>query len=460
MVSLHFDEIAEIEIDPDRALVYELGWQSWSPSGSYSFKSTSPRPFKKIWQAMAYRPEFVDPSNCFQSDGVLIVNPGDGRPIVSFGVADIQGEIPHILATPKGNKNLVISSNLPIEVRSWPSAVTIEEALSGWADSIVSEMELRPLKAIAPAWCSWYCYWFNVTQNDIIEALGAITKAQLPITTIQIDDGWQKAIGDWAISKRFGDLKSTIAAIKNAGKESGIWLAPFLVGANSQLAEKNPSWILDGADAGFNWNQPLLALDTTANGAMDYLLETFTMLKELGVTYFKLDFLYAGAMEGNRNREVPSEVAYRQAMASIRECVGDEATIVGCGAPILSSVGLVDAMRISPDISPLWDPPEQDLSQPGSRAAILNSRARRALHGRFWVNDPDCLLLRPSIENRELIADAVASTNGLRTFSDPISSLDDWAIAKVHELITPAETAPAVPSPRVASVKDISQPAQ
>ena len=83
----------------------------------------------------------------------------------------------------------------------------------------------------------------------------------------------------------------------------------------------------------------------------------FTALRSYGFDYFKLDFLYAGALGGLEE--------YRHGLpAVIRDAVGPEAYVLGCGAPILPSVGLVDAMRVSPDVAPVYEPEDGDMSQP------------------------------------------------------------------------------------------------
>ena len=81
----------------------------------------------------------------------------------------------------------------------------------------------------------------------------------------------------------------------------------------------------------------------------DLLSETFRRLGDLGVSYLKLDFLYGGAVPGRRHEHLSGTEAYRSGLAPVRETVGPDVYRVGCGAPLLSSVGLVDAIRVSPD---------------------------------------------------------------------------------------------------------------
>ena len=39
-----FRTVDELQVDPATAVVYEHGWQSWSPAGLYRVTATSPRP--------------------------------------------------------------------------------------------------------------------------------------------------------------------------------------------------------------------------------------------------------------------------------------------------------------------------------------------------------------------------------------------------------------------------------
>ena len=41
-------------------------------------------------------------------------------------------------------------------------------------------------------------------------------------------------------------------------------------------------------------------------------------------------------------------------MEAIREAVGPDVTLLGCGAPFGPMLGLVEAMRIGPDVSGDW----------------------------------------------------------------------------------------------------------
>jgi len=67
-------ELARVSVDPQRAVVYEHGWQSWSPSGWYRLDARPPRPTAPNHHVMAYRPG-VDAGR-FQGEGLLAVATG------------------------------------------------------------------------------------------------------------------------------------------------------------------------------------------------------------------------------------------------------------------------------------------------------------------------------------------------------------------------------------------------
>ena len=246
-----------------------------------------------------------------------------------------------------------------------------------------------------------------------------------------MDDGWGQGTGGWhAPRPGVPDLAALVGAVRSSGHRAGVWLAPFAVGRDTDLARRNPGWLVGWA--GHNWGQDLAGLDLTHPGVRAYVAETVAGLREQGVDYLKLDFLYAGAVPGDRYEDVDPVAAYRSGLELVREAAGD-AYLLGCGAPLLPSVGLLDAMRVSPDTF-------HEAGQDGS--AGLRGRApvqaRWWQHGRFWVADPDCLVLRPSYALREEWAEVVETWGGLRSFSDRVAELDGWGLATARRLLASA----------------------
>jgi alpha-galactosidase len=236
-------------------------------------------------------------------------------------------------------------------------------------------------------------------------------------------------------------LSRLVERIRNSGRRAGIWVAPFLVGAESATAAEHPEWLVrteTGAPvlAVRNWGQDTYSLDLTHPGVQDYLTAVFGSFIELGIDFFKIDFVSAATLDGLRyDRSLTSSQVYRQGLAHVRSAIGPDAYLLGCGAPLLPSVGLVDGMRISADTGVAWEPLDGDMSMPGGRSAELSVRARSYQHGRYWVNDPDCLLLRPDVEHRQRRVRMVKEHGGLRGVSDRVGSLDDSALNIATELL-------------------------
>lgn len=247
-------------------------------------------------------------------------------------------------------------------------------------------------------WCSWYSLYMEINEgvlHQIFDLLG-----DLPFDVIQVDDGWQKNIGDWQANKKFPSGMASLAEkIKSTGRRAGLWLAPLLVSKSSQLFKEHSNWLLrdDGGalvSAGYNyWGNNLYALDVTHPDVIVWLTSLMKQVRAWGFDYIKLDFLYAGAMKGVRYVDMPREAAYRESLRVMREAMGMDAFLLTCGTPILPALGFSDAIRIGPDVSHEWENHLyehllQNFSSPGTRNAI------RTVVNRLWLKpllhiDPD-----------------------------------------------------------------------
>jgi alpha-galactosidase len=435
-----FRDIAEVRAN-GQARVYEHGWQSWSPTGLYPASGRSPRPARPDRRIMGYRPEMPAPEQGFQGEGLLALDSGSGEPIRIWWAPDPHRDVPSIRLLAADDR-LIVSANGQVDEATY--AGTIEQALGQWAEALAARLGAKPVVSLPPIWCTWYHYFTGVTEDDVLENLAAIDELGLDVGVVQIDDGYQAGIGDWLErGPRFPHPLAELAErIRATGRRAGIWTAPFLVGERSRLAQEHPDWLVGGADAGYNWDQRLLALDVTHPDAAAYLKQVFRSLAEWGFDFFKIDFIYAGALPGRRRQDADPIAAYREGVRLIRASADPSATLLGCGAPLLPTIGEVEAMRVSPDVAPHFEPRDGDLTSPGQRSALLAGRARAFQHGRWWVNDPDCLIVRPDVERRETWAAHVERYGGLRGSSDRLRSLDDWGLETTRRLLRPASTEP------------------
>jgi alpha-galactosidase len=310
----------------------------------------------------------------------------------------------------------------------------VDDGLAAAASAVGDRMDARVPETAPTGWCSWYHYFTEVTADDVRTNLAALDAWDAPVDVVQIDDGYETAFGDWrSLASGFDDMADLRADIETAGYRPGLWLAPFYVQGDSELAAAHPEWLVteDGepVDAGER-HGPMYGLDTTHPEARAWLQETFaTVVDEWGFSYLKLDFLYAAALPGERRDDVTRAEAYRRGLETIRTAVGDDTFVLGCGAPQFPSVGLVDAMRVGPDTAPYWRDPNGLASEPAHENAVRNVVNRQFCHRRLWVNDPDCQLVRATTElsdaERRAFAAVVALTGGANVFSDALSEIND-----------------------------------
>ncbi len=310
-------------------------------------------------------------------------------------------------------------------------------------------------------WCSWYQYGQAIDQAIIRENLSwlAARRADLPLDVFQIDDGYAPEIGDWLeLSSKFPlGMDGLAAEIRRADLQPGLWMAPFLVRPGSQLLAEHGDWVLRDrrgrpVRAGYVWGGFPRALDVTHPGVLDALaIWTETAVHCWGFPYLKLDFLYAGGLPGERRTaEMTGAQALRQALEVIRTAAGDDCHLVGCGCPLGSGIGIFDSMRIGPDVGPHWRPRYKpfslflrcDPSMPSARNAIRNMLLRLPLHRRWWLNDPDCLILREeggelSPGEVEALATAIALTSETMMLSDRLLSLPAERVEWLKKLWPP-----------------------
>jgi len=262
--------------------------------------------------------------------------------------------------------------------------------------SVENNVKLRDWEPIG--WCSWYQYYDKVTWKDILNNLKIAR--DFPYEVFQVDEGYEKSLGDWfEMEKDFPTHSEIVETIKQHGFKPGIWLAPFSAEESSKLFASHPDWFVKREsgehEIAYVWYENTYALDLTNDEVKEWLFNLFSVLRNMGYEYFKIDFLFAGAIPGVRRKNMTPIQAYREGMRIIRRAVGD-AYILGCGAPLLPSVGYVDGMRIGPDTAPFWGEEKPDFPTPpvAAKWALRNTITRAFLHKKLWFNDPDCLLLR------------------------------------------------------------------
>ncbi len=189
-------------------------------------------------------------------------------------------------------------------------------------------------------------------------------------------------------------------------------------------------------------------LDTTRPEVLEHLEGTAAALVAMGYRYLKLDFTFSAALGGRYAdpSRTPAE-RVRAGYDAIRRGAGADTFILGCGCPLGAVVGVVDAMRIGPDVAPSWemvavpvDVSGYEHTVPATRHAWVSTLARAFMHRRLWLNDPDCVMLRTrdtalDPDQARAWALAVGISGGLALVSDDLALLDRDSRALLDDVI-------------------------
>ena len=251
---------------------------------------------------------------------------------------------------------------------------------------------------------SWYNYFQKIDEGIILRDLKGLERAGKAANIFQIDDGYEAFVGDFldVNAEKFPrGMKFIADEIHARGFLAGIWLAPFVAERKSRVFNEHPDWFIKDKKGEPVVSVPAWSHASTLNfnipECREYIVK---MLKNAvdnwGYDMLKLDFLYAVCMNPRDGKT--RGMLMREAMELIREAVGEKPYILGCGVPLASAFGIVDACRISCDVDlqfkfrPLSGIINNEI--PCTPNAINNTIFRRHLSGRTFANDPDVFFLR------------------------------------------------------------------
>ena len=320
----------------------------------------------------------------------------------------------------------------------------LSDLLPRLADRISHHHSHRTFRPVPTGWCSWYYFGPRVTAQNVLDNLDFIAKNISGLKYIQIDDGYQPAMGDWLeTGKSFGgDVAAVLKETRKRGFEPAIWVAPFIAEEKSHVFQRHPEWFIKDADgsplaagkvtfAGWH-NAPWYALDGTHPEVQKHFEELFqVMRRDWGCAYFKLDACFWGAMHGGRFHDPQATriEAYRRGMGAIRRGAGD-AFILGCNHPMWPSFGLIDGSRSSDDIKRKWET---------FRKAGQQTLCRNWQNERLWWNDPDAVLLTGNLSDDEFQfhATLIYACGGMVLSGDDLTQISPKRLAMLRKLILP-----------------------
>jgi alpha-galactosidase len=481
-VELSFDAKADVVVRglslrgsmslPDARGWLSNGLQSWSMSGVITLAAKPSEAQLNAALAETGEDEVYRKGRVFSNWHTFA---GGGALSFFAGVKTAQVFRSYAQVHKEGNQNLYVAlasggvervtAKAGTTVKGEPWLVYLGEDLEAYQRIYGSCLESRKRSSPLPVpagWNSWYDLWDDVKQTDILNAAGnanadlaasalgpMVPEANQPLWIV-VDDGWQKSWGDWTPNSKFpGGLSAMAASLSGMGLRMGLWLAPLLVAPGSDTAKAHPQWLVQGATFTHPVHGDMRVLDVTHPQAAEYLKDLFATLVEAGIGLLKIDFLFAGALEGTRQEALTGIQAYHRALALIREGAGEDALLLAVGAPPIPSFPYVDGWRVGNDIAfkplPVIDFPQPTWTFIANQARSIASRYSYCL---ATLCDPDPPLLRV-LPRHEVEAGlwVAASTGGAFFLSDDLRQLESnrltWFSQDIVDLSLSA--APAVP---------------
>jgi alpha-galactosidase len=460
--------------------IYRNGYQSWSGTRSFSPRECDPLPYFSFVrvsvldaahlpreQAGEFRSDLVTAIEHRPSGNTLLAGFLDGRS--AFPAIEVQ-VVNDRCTRWEATVDFDAIPLLPGAEQALPPLVlacgsNVYGLLSAYAELSGEVMQARVPKRQLNGWCSWYYYFTAVDEGAVLENLENAQQLRgvLPLDYLQIDDGYQADVGDWldTNSKFPHGMRHLAERIRAAGYRAGIWLAPFLARSTSKLFRQHPDWFIRDHEERpvvalrnplWGW-RACYALDTTHPEALAWLREVVaTVVGQWRFDILKLDFLYAAALPGKRHDpRLTRAAALRLGLETIRSAAPD-AFLIACGCPLGPAVGVVDSMRIGPDVAPYWADAVsrivlRDLHGVATKHAVRNILTRSFLHQRWWINDPDCLMVRANStrlteEEFRTLATAIALTGGPIVLSDRLGLLSAPEIERLRQTLELAVPTP------------------
>jgi hypothetical protein len=297
------------------------------------------------------------------------------------------------------------------------------------------------LKPPLHGWCSWFYTRIQATEAEQLRNAAFIAQHLKPygLQWVQIDDGYQRAFGDWEANELYPHGMAWLAAeIRRLGLQPGIWLAPYAVSEHASLVQTHPEWLAHDAEGQLQVTASTRGvryiLDITHPGARQWLRELIhTIVDAWGYDFIKIDFVEWTllAIERYYDPTVSRAQAYRLGMETMRAAMGPQRYLLDCG-PGQVTVGLIDSLRIEQDLPrPTW---EHYVKHSSSTAPAVAKCYY--FHRHTWMNDADhvCLTLL-TLPQAQSVASLIALSGGTVISGDRLYDLDAARLAILTKVL-------------------------
>jgi hypothetical protein len=285
------------------------------------------------------------------------------------------------------------------------------------------------LNPIINGWCAWFYTHTQATEDEQLRNAEFIARHLKPygMEWVQIDDGYQRAFGDWQGNHLYPHGMSWLAAeIRKLGLKPGIWIAPYAISEHADIVQQHPEWLAHDASGNLQVTASTRVkyiLDITHPGARQWLHDVFETLGPVwGYDFIKIDFVEWTllAIERYYDPTLSRAQVYRLGFETMRAAVGPYCHLLDCG-PGPDTVGLLDSMRIEQDLpANTW---EQYVKHDSSTAPAMAKRYY--FHKRTWINDADHIgLALLTVPQAQAVASLIALSGGTMMSGDRLYALD------------------------------------
>ncbi|WP_203567511.1 glycoside hydrolase family 36 protein [Aestuariimicrobium ganziense] len=275
-----------------------------------------------------------------RSAPVIALYDAIGQALWTIGCSHLVGELEVRGGVSEEQKDVRLSlTSLPLAEATTitlvvhPEAAALPEAVEQVITRLAASTGVEPLPlpeaASEPVFSTWYTYTQDV--KDELVRQDARLSAELGCRSLFIDDGWQTGAhgrgyggtGDWVPdTDKFPDLKATIAAAREAGVATVLWIAPLLLGHFSHAHERMRPYApseLTGLNA--------QVLDPRHAEVREFVADTCRrVVADHGAAGLKIDFLNnAMAYQGTESAGDIADVgvAMQAMLAQVRQALSE-----------------------------------------------------------------------------------------------------------------------------------------
>jgi len=327
-------------------------------------------------------------------------------------------------------------------------------ALEGYADRIaaVNDITPWPVQDIQAIWDSWNTHYYtHITEKKMLENARWVAQHLRPygMHWFGIDDGYQIRHGDWRGNADWPNGMSSFAdSIHAMDLKAAIWIAPFVVHAESEIATNHPEWILDVyefAEIPSDWR----VLDTSRSDVQQWLEATARRITyDWGFDSLnETDYVYLALFGKTYFNDMTRSEAYRAGIKAFKRGCKPGTYVHGLN-PCGLGWGLNHGVRTGNDTSPHWQSGEHWSWGPKNVAAM--AARRYYLNHRVYLLDPDAFYFAHpatikrwkvtetlSLETSKAWATLVGLQGGITKVGDAFINLLPEEVAVIRKVLPP-----------------------